>query len=169
MAAGILYVDPYIDNNSTTATGRVDLGTISGGGDFDVTLDDAFLDELGDVGGGAFAVRVHTNSNGSTKIKCAETSFTVVEETHAVSPLPVVKDDGGTVISGCEYILYKVLSTDPMVIAETPKHSGTTNGSGEIASLELPVGDWVILWRDHHATEASAAVDMSHVFTVTAP
>jgi hypothetical protein len=165
MSAGTLDLIPYTDSNSVDDTDAVTSASIGAGGDFDVSLTGAFVDALGDVGGKSY-IRVIPNGSGA-KIKTAELSFDISEETFAVSPLPVFKDDGGTVINGGEYQIFKVESEDPMVLAEAPRETGTTNASGQIAGLALPVGDWVILWRDHNATESNSKVDMSHVFTVS--
>lgn len=167
MTAGTLRIAPYSDANTIVNTNGVTTTSISAGGDVDTVVSDAFLDDLGDLGGKC-AIRIFENASGG-KIKTGEVDHDFLELGYAISPLPVFTDDGGTVINAGEYQVFKVSSTNPMVLAETPRETGTTNASGQIAGLELPVGDWCILWRDHNATEASAAVDMSHIFTVTAP
>jgi len=167
MTAGTLRIAPYTDANTISNTNGVTTASIGAGGNFDTAISDAFIDDLGDLGD-KFAIRIFENGSGA-KIKTGEVDYELSEKTYSISPVPVVKDDGGTVISGCEYLIYKVLSTNPMVLDDTRGviQSGTTNASGEIASLSLPLGDYVVLWRDHNATEANAAVDMSHVFTAS--
>lgn len=164
MTDGDLIIYAYTDSNSVTATEKINTVEITGAGDIDVTLSEAFLDELIAFDGQDWAIRI--TSDGTAKIRVAEMSIELNDITFAVTA--VAKDNDGVVINGCEYSVYKVESLNPMVLFPNPRETGTTNASGVIAGLQLPIGDWCILWRAHNATESLAEVDMSHVFTVTA-
>lgn len=165
MTAGTNAVLPYTDANSVSSTNEVSEDYTTPGQWIEHVLDGAFIAELADLGGYC-AIRFGADA-GVAKSKIGEVNIDMTVETFAIDPLPLVVDDAGDPLVGCEYMIYKVVSTDPLVLFAAPVQTGVSDGSGEIAGLELPVGDYVVLWRDHNATEVNSATDMSHIFTAS--
>jgi hypothetical protein len=163
MSAGTLQIAPYTAATTIDNTNGVTSASISGSGDTDVVLTSAFIGDLADLGG-FIAIRLFENGSGA-KIKVGEIDVEFTEITGTLTA--TYKDDAGTGTSGVEFIAYKVTGTNPMTLATTAAASGTTGALGAISETVTPA-DYVILYRDHNATEADAAVDMSHIVTVAA-
>lgn len=162
MTSGNVALLAYTDSNSVTATAKNVVAAATAY--FDLTGDASFMAELGDVGGGNWAVRVVTDDGQSTKYKVCEYEF---EPTWVTAALTGYTYDNDGVALGSQVVqAFKVISTGPLVLANTPFDTDTSNAVTGAYSLDLYAADWVLIAFDAGSPNK---MDISEIITHTIP
>jgi len=152
MTTGTQTLVPYTDENSVSATNKVDADYSSTGWKQHET-DASFLAELGDLGDKC-AVRLCATGSAKTKISEVNIDITYTQQTLS----GVTKDKDGTALGSCEVALFKVISEGPPAtyeyIASTTSHATTGAYSFDV-------------WSGQKYFVYSIKEDSPHVFDAT--
>jgi len=136
---------PYTDANSVSTTNEVvEALVINANTDF--VLDAAFMADLGDAGGGNFAVRFAIANGSSAKPKASEVEYELVFDTTAVTGFTF--DDDGVALGSIVVQAYRVLTASPLELACDPYDTDTSNAVTGAYTLNLFASDWVLIAFD---------------------
>jgi hypothetical protein len=162
MDAGFMSVIPYSDVNSVDDTNEIEVD-LNVGGETDFVLDGDFLGDLGDAdGAGNFAIRIVAGVALDPKPKAAEVEY---EMTWNTAPYTRVTYDNDGEILGSKIVqAYSVISTNPLVLADAPFDTDTSNAVTGEFTLDLYAADWVLIAFDDASPDK---MDISDIITHT--
>lgn len=162
MTAGDIAMLAYTDSNSVTASNKDVLAAAAPYWDF--VADAAFMAQLGDVGGGNWAIRVVADDGQATKSKMAEYEFDPTWVTAALNGFTY--DVDGVALGSQVVQAYRVISTGPLVLADEPFDTDTSNAVTGAYTLDLYAEDWVLIAFDAGSPNK---MDISEIITHTIP